>query len=383
MQARRRLVKDVEGAPGRAARQLLGELDPLRFAAGQRRRLLADLHVAQANALERLHLVADRRHRLEQVRRLLDRHVEHVGDRPVPVAHLERLAIVALALAHVAGDVDIRQKVHLDLDHAIALAGLAPAALDVEREPPWQIAARLGLRQAGEPVADGSEGAGIGGRIGARSAADRRLVDVDHLVDLVEAVDAVVRRRRVARAVQAARGGLVERVDNQRRFAAARDAGDAGEEPKRNRRRHIFQVVAARADDGELAAGVGGAAARRDRDRPLAGQELAGQRIRIGGDLGRRSPGDDLAAMYAGAGADVDDIIGGPDRVLVVLDHDHRIAEPAQAAQRVEEPRIVALVEADRRLVEHIEHAGEAGADLRSEPDALALAARQRARRAR
>jgi hypothetical protein len=33
----------------------------------------------------------------------------------------------------------------------------------------------------------------------------------------------------------------------------------------------------------------------------------------------------------------------------------------------------------DRRLVEHVEHAGQAGADLRGEPDALALAAGQRA----
>ena len=180
-----------------------------------------------------------------------------------------------------------------------------------------------------------------------------------------------------------ARGGLVERVDDQRRFAAARDAGDAGEEPERDRRRHVFQVVAAGADDGQLAARLGGAAARRDRDRPLAGQELAGQRIRIGGDLGRRSPGDDLAAVHAGAGADVDDIVGGPDRLLVVLDHDHRIAEAAQAPQRVEQPRVVALVQADRRLVEHIEHAGQARADLRGQPDALALAARQRARGAR
>src|SRR6202020_433376 len=37
----------------------------------------------------------------------------------------------------------------------------------------------------------------------------------------------------------------------------------------------------------------------------------------------------------------------------------------------------------DRRLVEHIKHAGEARTDLRSEPYPLALAARQRARRAR
>ena len=48
--------------------------------------------------------------------------------------------------------------------------------------------------------------------------------------------------------------------------------------------------------------------------------------------------------------------------------------------QRVEQARVVALVQADRGLVEHVEHAGQARADLRGEPDALALAARQRAR---
>ncbi len=36
-----------------------------------------------------------------------------------------------------------------------------------------------------------------------------------------------------------------------------------------------------------------------------------------------------------------------------------------------------------RWLVQHIEHAGQAGADLRGEADALALAARQRAGAAR
>ena len=44
--------------------------------------------------------------------------------------------------------------------------------------------------------------------------------------------------------------------------------------------------------------------------------------------------------------------------------------------------RVVALVEADRRLVEDVEHADQARADLRGEPDALPLAARQRGRRA-
>ncbi len=79
--------------------------------------------------------------------------------------------------------------------------------------------------------------------------------------------------------------------------------------------------------------------------------------------------------MDAGGRADVDDIVGGQDRVLVMLDHDDRVAEVAQVLQRVEQAGIVALVQADTGLVEHVEHAGQARADLRRQPDALALAA--------
>ena len=64
-------------------------------------------------------------------------------------------------------------------------------------------------------------------------------------------------------------------------------------------------------------------------------------------------------------GPDVDDVVGDADRLLVVLDDDHGVAEVAQADQRVDEPVVVALVQPDRRLVEHVEHADEAAADLR------------------
>src|SRR5205823_7883714 len=105
----------------------------------------------------------------------------------------------------VAGDVDIGQKVHLNLDHAVALAGLAAPALDVEAEAPRLVAARLGLRQAGEPFADRRERAGVGRGIAARRAADRRLVDIDDLVEMFEPVDAVVRGRGLRGAVELAR----------------------------------------------------------------------------------------------------------------------------------------------------------------------------------
>jgi hypothetical protein len=51
MQAGRRFVENVERAAGRALGQLLCQLDPLRLAARERGGLLADLDVAQADAL--------------------------------------------------------------------------------------------------------------------------------------------------------------------------------------------------------------------------------------------------------------------------------------------------------------------------------------------
>src|SRR5437763_16227836 len=68
-------------------------------------------------------------------------------------------------------------------------------------------------------------------------------------------------------------------------------------------------------------------------------------------------------------------MVGGADRLLVMLDHEHRVAEAAEALERLEQAVVVLLVEADRGLVEDVEHAREAAADLRREADALAFAA--------
>ena len=88
--------------------------------------------------------------------------------------------------------------------------------------------------------------------------------------------------------------------------------------------------------------------------------------------------GHDLAAEPPGARAEVDDVIRGANRVVVVLHHDDRVAEVAQAAQRAEQPLVVALVQPDARLVENVEHAHEPGPDLRRQPDPLSLAAGER-----
>ena len=124
-------------------------------------------------------------------------------------------------------------------------------------------------------------------------------------------------------------------------------------------------------------------AERRHRDLTHAGQILAGDAVGARHDRFGRALGDQVPAMDAGARPHIDDPIGGADRLLVVLDDDDRVAEVAQPLQGLEQAPVVALVQADRRLVEDIEHPGQPRADLRGEPDALALAARERARGAR
>ena len=119
---------------------------------------------------------------LEEGQGLFHRHLQHLVDVLALVAHLQRLPVVPLALAHLAGDIDIRQEVHLNLDESIPGAGLAPSSPDVEGKPPSIVAPALGVLGGGEQLSDVVEQPGIGGRVGPGGTADRRLVDGDDLV---------------------------------------------------------------------------------------------------------------------------------------------------------------------------------------------------------
>ena len=105
------------------------------------------------------------------------------------------------------------------------------------------------------------------------------------------------------------------------------------------------------------------------------GQIAAGERVGRGHDLGGRALGDDVSAEAAGAGAEVEDIVGRADGVFIVLDDEDGVAEIAEADEGLDEPAVVPLMKADGGLVEDVEDTAEAGANLRGEADALAFAA--------
>src|SRR5579872_5017461 len=96
------------------------------------------------------------------------------------------------------------------------------------------------------------------------------------------------------------------------------------------------------------------------------------------GDGRGRSQSDQMAAGIASAGAEVNDEIGAPDGLLIVFHDEYGIAKIAKLLKRGEQPMIIARVQPDGRLIEHIEHAAKPRADLSGQANALRLAARER-----
>ena len=88
-------------------------------------------------------------------------------------------------------------------------------------------------------------------------------------------------------------------------------------------------------------------------------QTAAGLRILRLLDFTQRSLRDDFAAVHAGARAEIDNMIGAPHRFFVVLDDDERISFFAQRRQRFEQAQIVARMQTDGRLIEHVKHAAQ------------------------
>ena len=149
------------------------------------------------------------------------------------------------------GDVDVGEEVHFDFVDAVALAGFAAAALDVEGEAARLIAAEFGFGLSGEEVADGGENAGVGCRVRARGAADGALVDDNDFVKVANAFDAVVKSGDGLSMVQPCLEFFSEDFVDEGGLAGAGDARDDGHDAKWELDREVFEVVFASTDDSE------------------------------------------------------------------------------------------------------------------------------------
>ena len=293
----------------------------------------------------------------EKHQRLVHGHFQHVADAFSAVEHLQRLPVIPLALAYVAGHIDVRKKVHFNLQNAVARAGLAPAALDVEAEPVLPVAARFGVGRGGKDLANQVEHAGIGGGVGARRAADGRLVDADNLIQLLFAFQPVVRAGAGMGAVQVPRQRLIDNLVDQRRLPAAGHARHAGHHAQRNAHVDTAQVVGARAAHRQISGRF--APPLRHGNMALPAEVLAGNGVRAGQDVRKRALRHEPSARLSRARADVHDVVGRIHGFFVVFDHNQRVAQIAQVFQRRQQAGVVALVQANGGLVQNIQHADQ------------------------
>ena len=166
-----------------------------------------------------------------------------------------------------------------------------------------------------------------------------------------------------------------KRLIDQRTLARSADAGDAHQRRKRELNADALQVVGRHAFDGDRPR-LGYPAAVLGHGNSLhAGEIAAGERLTAGGDLFGRALSHHVAAVPARSGPQIHKPIGAAHDRLVVLDHHHRVAARLQLAQRVDQPPVVAGVESDRRLVEHVTDADQSRAQPGRQPHALQFAA--------
>ena len=317
----------------------------------------------------------------KEAQRLLHGHLQHLVDVLALVAHIKGFAVVARTLAHVARHVDVRKEVHLDLEQTIAAAGFAAAALDVEAEAVFLVAAGLGVGRHGKDAAHQIEQTGVRGGVGARRAADGALIDGDDLVQLLYALHAVKLARTRLGTVEHLRQVLVDNLVDEAGLARPAYTCDAAEYAQGQLYVDVFQVVFLRAPHREPAGRL--APLFRHRNGQFAAEILAREGAGVGQNLVDGALCGDLAAVDACAGSHVHDVVSGVHGVLVMLHHDQRISQIAQALERSQELCVIALMQADGGLVQDVEHAHQAGADLRGQADALCFAAGEGGRRAR
>ena len=335
---------------------------------------MTDLDIPKTYAHQRIHLLADRRHRLEELLSILNRHIQHIGNRLALELDLERFTIVPRTLARLARHIHVRQKVHLDLDDAIALTGFTTSTLHVEREPPRLISARLCLRQPRKPVANRRKGPGISRRVRTRRPTNRALIDVDHLIQMLKPLDRLARRRRLPCPIQPHGRGFEQGLNRQRRLPAAGHPCHADKLAQRKLGRHILQVVPRRVHDlNNLLVTL--TPFRRHRDLSPTGKVIARDALFVRHHLRWRPMGHNSPTVHTSPGPNVKDVIRLADRLFIVFHHDHRIALISQAFQRRQQAIVVPLVQPYRRLIKHIQNALQATPDLAGEPNPLALPA--------
>ena len=170
--------------------------------AGERRGGLSELDIAQSDILQRPDLLIDRRVVLKELAGLIYTHIKDIGDVLAVISDFKSLPVISLTLSYVAGNIDIRKEMHLDLIYAVACAGFASSALCVKGESARLIASLLRIRCLRIKLSYKIEKSYVRSRITPRSPSDGALVDANDLIEIGISRDPLALYPGLSRAVE-------------------------------------------------------------------------------------------------------------------------------------------------------------------------------------
>ena len=81
-------------------------------------------------------------------------------------------------------------------------------------------------------------------RVGTWRAADRRLIDINHFVDILQPTDRLVLQRHFPAAIEMPGKESIERLINEGRFARPGHTGDTGKHAQRDINIDILKIIA-------------------------------------------------------------------------------------------------------------------------------------------
>ena len=123
--------------------------------------------------------------RRKELQCLLNRHIKYVRNCFAAVSNFQSFTIIPFALAYLAWNIHIGQKMHLYLYYTITAAGFATSAFNVKAESTVCISVHFRIGRHCEHFTDKVKNAHIGCGIASRRPADRRLINIDYLIKIL------------------------------------------------------------------------------------------------------------------------------------------------------------------------------------------------------
>ena len=375
MQSGGRLVEDVERPAFGTLGEFRREFDALGFASGKGVPSLPQLHVAQAHVLKRLEDAANAGLSFEQLQRLRDFQPQHISDRLPSVGHGQRLTVVALALAGIAGNPDIREEVHLDEVIALPIASGTASFGSIEGKATFRETPCLGFGHHRKDIPDRIQRLGVGRRVRARSAANRFLVNDHELRNVLQPRDFPVRPNLDSLSGHPALGGPQECVHHQRGFPGTRNPRHHCQHTQREFHINLLEVVLGCPLNQNGALRIDRPALFRNQDSLFATEVLSGNRTAFVFDLLRTPGGHHHATVVPRPRSHVHQVICLSDHLKIVFDHDDCVAQVPQPLEGADETVRIAGVQADGGFIKNVHHTYQSRADLRCQPNALSFSA--------